>query len=182
MKKKSKIARFFGHLHTVNKHRRLVRRLCFKCGLYKQGLFHDLSKYSPVEFFNGVKYYTGTASPHVGERKEKGYSDAWLHHKGRNKHHLEYWVDGKPVEMPLNYFIEMLCDRIAASKTYLKINYQDSSPLEYYNSHRDENPFNENTRFMLEDMLHFLATNGEYSFFQYLKMMYKVYKKTGKII
>ena len=101
----NKWQKFWGHLRTVHKHRKMVRKLCFKCGLYWQGLTHDLSKYSHTEFWNGVKYITGTASPHVGERKVKGYSDAWLHHHNRNKHHAEYWVDivdGKsvPVNIP----------------------------------------------------------------------------------
>ena len=25
--------------------------------------------------------------------RDRCYSSAWLHHKGRNKHHLEYWID-----------------------------------------------------------------------------------------
>lgn len=28
----------------------MVLRYCFKCGLYKQGLLHDLSKYGITEF------------------------------------------------------------------------------------------------------------------------------------
>ena len=145
------VKRFFGHLKTVHKHRKMVRKLCFKCGLYWQGLTHDLSKYSPTEFWNGVKYFTGTASPHVGERKEKGYSDAWLHHHNRNKHHAEYWVDivdGKsaPAYMPFKYLAEMICDRIAASMIYLGDKYTDAAPLEYYKSHMDENQFHPMTK------------------------------------
>ena len=136
----------------------MVRKLCFKCGLYWQGLTHDLSKYSPTEFWNGVKYFTGTASPHVGERKVKGYSDAWLHHHNRNKHHVEYWVDivdGKstPVRMPFKYLAEMICDRVAASMIYLGDKYTDAAPLDYYLSHMDENQFDEATRTTLETAL-----------------------------
>ena len=98
---------------------------CFKIGLYKQGILHDLSKYSPSEFWVGVKYYQGTQSPNNAEREALGYSSAWLHHKGRNRHHYEYWLDytatGKrgeivPVPMPDRYIAEMLSDRNAASK------------------------------------------------------------------
>ena len=157
--------RFWGHLRTVQKHRKAVRKLLFKCGLYWQGLTHDLSKYSPTEFWLGVKYFTGTASPHVQERKETGYSEAWLHHHNRNKHHAEYWVDivdGKSVHigMPYNYLIEMVCDRVAASKTYLKDKYTDEAPLAYYNAHTDENEFAEETREELEAMLEFIAVRG----------------------
>ena len=81
------------HLKTINHHKWLVCQGCFKVGLYKQGLLHDLSKYSPTEFLVGCKFYQGTRSPNNAEREVKGYSAAWLHHKGRNRHHYEYWLD-----------------------------------------------------------------------------------------
>ena len=159
--------KIIGHTKTVNKHRRKVRQLCFKCGLYWQGLTHDLSKYSPVEFWNGVRYYTGTASPHVGERKEKGYSDAWVHHHNRNKHHGEYWQDidpatGKacPIQMPTKYLKEMICDRVAASMIYLGDKYHNRAPLEYYQSHMDENQFDIHTRTLLEYYLKKISECG----------------------
>ena len=67
----------------------LVMKNCFRCGLYWQGLTHDLSKLAPVEFWAGAKYWQGTCSPNNAQRQAEGYSAAWLHHKGRNKHHLE---------------------------------------------------------------------------------------------
>lgn len=158
--------RLIGHIKTVHKHRKMVRKLCFKCGLYWQGITHDLSKYSPIEFFNGVKYYTGTASPHIGERKEKGYSDAWVHHHNRNKHHSEYWTDinengvACPISMPEKYFKEMICDRVAASMIYLGEKYQDTAPFDYYLSHKDENQFTTNTALQLEHYLKSIAENG----------------------
>jgi hypothetical protein len=165
--------RFFGHLSTVNKHRREVRKLMKLCGL-RGGWRHDLSKYSPVEFWNGVKYYTGTASPHVGERKDKGYSDAWLHHKAHNKHHAEYWCDivnGKtqPIDMPVDYFVEMICDRIAASNIYLGDKFTHSAPLQYYLSHRDENQFSENTATLLHIALTRYERLPEYLFWEWMR-------------
>ena len=116
---------FWGHLRTVHRHRALVRKYCFRLGLYWQGLTHDLSKYSPVEFWAGVKYFQGDHSPNDAQRRAYGYSAAWLHHKGRNRHHFEYWTDyglkGEGVvgvEMPKKYVAEMFCDRLAASKVY----------------------------------------------------------------
>ena len=111
------------HFRTITKHKQMVMENCFKVGLYKQGLLHDLSKYSWEEFRIGVKYYQGDRSPNAAEKEEKGYSVAWLHHKGRNKHHFEYWIDFAPDksaglignEMPLKYLVEMVMDRIAAS-------------------------------------------------------------------
>ena len=130
---------FNGHLHTVNAHRRLVRKYCFKLGIYRQGLMHDLSKYSPSEFIPGVKYYQdGHRSPNNAQREDEGVSKAWLHHKGRNKHHFEYWidydVDGSRtvlagMKMPVKYVAEMFCDRIAASRIYNKEKYKDSDPF-----------------------------------------------------
>lgn len=157
--------RFWGHLRTVQKHRKAVRKLCFKCGLYWQGLTHDLSKYSPTEFWLGVKYFTGTASPHVGERRKKGYSDAWLHHHNRNKHHSDYWMDiemGRPtpVDMPLKYKVEMFCDRVAACQIYLKDKYSDSAPLSYFLGHTKENLMSSSTQEWLLNTLSVLDIYG----------------------
>lgn len=176
--------RFFGHLRTVHKHRAMVRKLCFKCGLYWQGLTHDLSKYSPVEFWNGVKFYTGTKSPHVGEREKYGYSKAWIHHHNKNKHHAEYWQDigrdGKAtaITMPSRYLVEMLCDRLAASKIYLKDKYTNEAPFDYYYSHKDENQFNQATRVMLQYSLATLANDGEEEFFA---LMHRILKEDKNI-
>ena len=174
----NKFKRFWGHLRTVQKHRKTVRKLCFKCGLYWQGLTHDLSKYSPTEFWLGVKYFTGTASPHVGERKEKGYSDAWIHHHNRNKHHAEYCVyikDGKstPAKMPLKYLAEMICDRVAASMIYLGDKYSDDAHWEYYISHLEENQFHPDTQ---ADLGMFLMAIKEHGLNQVLKDVKKYIK------
>jgi len=133
---------FYKHLHTVNRHRRLVRHYCFRLGLYWQGLTHDLSKYSPTEFWRGCKYFQGYRSPNDQERLMTGQSRAWLHHKGRNRHHFEYWIDyqlqtdGTVVmgggKMPKKYVAEMFCDRIAACRVYQGDKYTDASPYEYF--------------------------------------------------
>lgn len=167
------LKKFIGHLKTVNKHRFTVCKLCFHCGLYWQGLTHDLSKYSPVEFINGVKFYTGTASPHFGERKLYGYSKAWLNHKGRNKHHGEYWQDigedgfTHPIPMPEKYLREMVCDRVAASMVYLGDKYNNWAPWEYYRTHKDENQFHQETRDRLE---RYLCDIGSYGFDMAMKL------------
>lgn len=170
--------RLFGHWNTVRKHRREVRRLCFKCGLYWQGLTHDLSKYSPVEFFNGVRYYSGKQSPHVAERKENGYSVAWLHHKAHNKHHCDYWLDNitgetESVEMPRKYLIEMVCDRIAASKCYLGKSYTEQAPRDYYLSHFNEGRIHATSRYYLHLFLFELAANGEEGMLQLIQSYLK---------
>ena len=126
------------HFCTITKHRHVVFRDCFRVGLYWRGLVHDLSKYSPTEFWSGAKYYQGTRSPNSRQRELIGYSTAWMHHKGRNKHHYEYWTDidpktkhYRPVPMPRKYLVEMVMDRIAACKIYHGKAYTDADALAY---------------------------------------------------
>lgn len=168
---------FVEHFKTITHHRHLVRRHCFAVGLYWQGLTHDLSKYSPVEFLVGARYYQGNRSPNNAEREAKGYSSAWLHHKGRNKHHLEYWIDyslneGAPMagmKMPVRYVVEMFCDRVAASKTYNKEQYTDADAYNYYIKSREHYLIHPQTAELLEQMLVMLRDEGEEKTFRYIR-------------
>ena len=130
------IGNFFRHLHVVNKHRFKVFCLCCKAGQVWRGLVHDLSKYSPEEFWEGVKYFEGNYSPIRNCMIENGYSRAWLHHKGRNKHHYEYWYDYSTNEqtpiIPYKYFVEMVCDSLAAGIIYQGKNWNDEYQLSYW--------------------------------------------------
>lgn len=169
--------RFFGHLHTVNSHRRRVRKHCFKCGLYWQGLTHDLSKYSFVEFWTGVKYFQGNRSPNTAEREEKGYTLAWLHHKGRNKHHMEYWIDYaidndhgmEGMKMPNRYVVEMFCDRVAACETYQKDKYTLKSAYDYYQKGKARYMLHPDTRALLVELLTMLYEKGEDETYKYIR-------------
>lgn len=164
------------HFITITKHRHKVIAHCAKAGILWQGLFHDLSKYSPKEFCAGAKYYKGTESPNVGERRENGYSSAWLHHKGVNKHHFEYWTDYSvverrvvPIKMPLRYAAEMFCDRVAASKIYNGDKYTDSDALNYFLPTKATRFIHPETSDFLEKLLRMLADEGEEKTFSYLK-------------
>jgi len=157
---------------------------CRKAGIFWQGMGHDLSKYAPVEFWNGAKYYYGTQSPNVGEREKKGYSTAWLHHKGRNRHHFEYWTDYSaalrkvvPVKMPLRYVAEMFCDRVAASKIYKGASYKDTDPLDYFMGGKECRFIHPETSDMLEKLLRMLAEEGEDKTFAYLKKLVRSKKE-----
>lgn len=169
--------KWFEHLKTVNEHRRLVREGCFRLGLIKQGLLHDLSKYSPSEFIVGARYYQGYRSPNNAEREARGYSAAWLHHKGRNKHHYEYWIDysateGKgmvPARMPDRYLAEMYVDRVAASKIYNGENYRDDMPLKYFLKGKPKILMEKHTKFTLELLLRMLAEEGELATEEYIR-------------
>lgn len=157
------------HFLTITRHRHQVMKLCFGVGLYRQGILHDLSKYSWTEFSVGAKYYQGDRSPNDAERQDRGVSYAWLHHKGRNKHHLEYWVDYDPTrqkllagaKMPVKYVVEMYCDRVAACKIYHKDAYSDSSALEYFDKGRSKELMHPESAALLRDMLSYLAEHGE---------------------
>ncbi len=170
------IQKAIGHFNTITKHRHKVISHCAKAGILWQGIKHDLSKYTPTEFIPGVKYYTGIKSPNEGERAEFGYSKAWMHHKGRNKHHFEYWTDynineGKvcPVPMPYRYVVEMFCDRVAASKIYNGATYKDADALEYFLKRKGTRFIHQTTSDQIESLLLMLAEKGENETFKYIK-------------
>ncbi len=170
-----------GHFATITAHKWRVMKYCFASGLYWQGLTHDLSKYAPVEFLPGAKYYQGHRSPNEIERIEKGYSAAWLHHKGRNKHHIEYWIDYTPtgdhhmggMKIPEKYVYEMICDRVAASETYMKDAYDQGAALAYYERGKHHYMLHDETRALLEELLTMVAQQGEAATFAEIKRRYR---------
>ena len=168
------------HFVTITRHRWLVRKGCFRVGLYWQGLTHDLSKYSPTEFLVGARYYQGNRSPNGAEREEKGFSQAWMHHKGRNPHHYEYWTDMSPVTrcyesfpVPRRYLAEMVMDRRAACIVYEGENYHPGSELEYFFRSRERVLMHPQTQRELEHILIMLRDQGEQETFAYLKQILK---------
>ena len=164
------------HFKTITYHRWLVRQGCFQVGLYWRGLTHDLSKYTPTEFWVGAKYYQGNRSPNAAEREEKGYSEAWMHHKGRNKHHFEYWTDmnrqtrryeSKP--MPRTYLVEMVMDRRAACMVYEGGSYTDASAWRYFQRSPDKEMMHPDLVRELEYLLKMMMEKGENETFCYIK-------------
>lgn len=172
-----KLKNGWHHFCTITKHKWIVMRQCFRVGLYRQGIMHDLSKYSPEEFRTGVLYFQGNRSPNAAEKEEKGYPRAWLHHKGRNKHHYEYWIDLsvdkaeglRGMKMPVRYVVEMFMDRIAASKIYAGQDYTDSHPLDYYKKSKNYMTIHPDTRKLLERLLLMLSRYGEEKTFAYIR-------------
>lgn len=142
------LKKFFGHLSVVSRHKWGVFKNCVKCGIPLRGILHDLSKFSPTEFFESVKYFQGNRSPIGACRRDKGMSYAWLHHKGRNRHHTEYWYDPECAEQPLmpyKYAVECICDKLAATKTYAGKSYSPEMPLEHYKKYGEKTPTNKKT-------------------------------------
>ena len=167
---------FTGHTKTILKHKKEVLKNCFKCGLFVQGITHDMSKFSPTEFIPGVMHFQGDRSPNEGERDDYGYSKAWMHHKGRNKHHFEYWTDYNkqtrklmPVRMPKRYVVEMFCDRVAACKTYHGKAYKDSDAYDYYLKSRSHYIIHPETDKLLETLLKMLSEKGEEKTIRYIR-------------
>ena len=170
--------KLIGHFSTITKHRHKVIAHCKKAGILWQGLFHDLSKYTPTEFIRGVKNYNdGIKSPNEKEREQKGYSIAWMHHKGRNRHHFEYWNDYNPkirqitaVKMPINYVKEMFCDRVAASKIYQGEKYTNQHPYDYFMRGKPRRMLiHPETSDLLESWLKILADEGEDKVFEVIR-------------
>ena len=153
-----------SHLHTINKHKLKVTWLCFRCHLYKQGLLHDLSKYSYIELKTGFHYYQGFRSPIDAEKEEKGYSLGWLHHKGRNRHHTEYWCDTSAPDatpiMPYKFVAEMLCDKMAAGIIYEGKNWTKEYELQYWLNEKDKVLVNSKIKDLVTDCLTQVAEKG----------------------
>ncbi len=170
-----------AHLRTVLRHRHQVMLHCIRAGIPLQGLLHDLSKFSPTEFIPGALYFQGNRSPNEAEREHQGYSAAWMHHKGRNRHHFEYWSDYnpktrryEPVPMPTRYLIEMFCDRVAASKIYRGADYRQTDPLKYFESGLERGrPIHPKTAKQLHFLLKMLAEKGEAKTFAYIRRLEK---------
>lgn len=157
---------YFKHLRTVNKHRRYVRRNCFKLGLYKQGVLHDLSKYSPAEFITSARYFQGDRSPIDAEKEAKGYSLAWQNHHNKNKHHWEYWTDFDnkgnvtAAKMPFKHVLEMACDYIGAGMAYEGKDFTKCSPLNYVEARMHARHYHPDTLALLVLLLRMVAVHG----------------------
>lgn len=170
----------WGHFKTITKHRHKVMRLCFRIGLYRQGLMHDLAKYSPTEFPKGCIYFQGDRSPNNKEREVTGISLSWLHHKGRSKHHFEYWLDYdetrpgcmRGMRMPRRYIAEMFCDRLAACQTYEKDKYTQKSPVNFFYRGMGRYFMHPETRKEIGYLLTYYAEHGEDETVRYIKHEY----------
>ncbi len=179
------LVRAWRHFRTITKHRHTVIYYCARAGILWQGLGHDLSKYTPTEFLSGVKYYQGFRSPNEAEREDLGYSRAWMHHKGRNRHHFEFWTDYDPslrgkirtIEMPYRYVVEMLCDRLAASRIYNGKNYSKDAPLKYFLPAKPRRMIHPATSDCIENLLRMVAEKGEDEVLLYVKQTVKEDRK-----
>lgn len=171
--------KYWEHFKTITKHKLYVTYFCFRCGFYTRGLLHDLSKYSPTEFFSSGKYWTGNRSPIDNEKDDIGYSLAWQHHKGHNPHHWEYWIDNvgtrknTPCRIPYEYVVEMICDWLAAGIVYSKqkpdFDKPYAGPREHYDKNKPYRIFHEDTQKLIEYFLGIIKDKGINEFIRVVK-------------
>ena len=84
---------------------------CFRYGLIIRGLLHDNSKFLPDEFFPYAKHF-------YKKKDSEMFLKSFRKHASRNDHHWQYWENkGKPICMPREAMIEMICDWVAMAKT-----------------------------------------------------------------
>ena len=76
-------------------------------------------------------------------------------------------------KMPLKYLVEMVMDRIAASKTYKGKDYTDASPWEYYVQGKAYMIVAPETEKLLEKLLIMLKDEGEKKTFAYIRVLLK---------
>ena len=176
-----------GHFCVITHHKIVVWKLAIKAGIPWRGFVHDLSKYSPVEFFSGVRYFEkGKRSPIAKEKEEKGYSEAWLHHKGRNKHHPEYWHDHLAKEetpiIPFCYVCEMICDQLSAGIVYQKKAWNKEYQLQYWERQKERFLLHPALKEMLQEVYTQVAQKGiqEVITKQNLKKLYEKYTNEYK--
>jgi hypothetical protein len=141
-------------------------KACFKCGLIKQGLLHDLSKYSITEFKSSAKFFQGKSSAIDAEKRINGYSLAWQHHKGKNKHHWHYWTDfedGKLIALliPPKYLSEMICDWVGAGKAYNKGKWNIDIFKIWYNLNKSSMILHSETRKCIEELIEHAKTEKD---------------------
>ena len=131
------------HFKKINSHKWHVFRYCMKAGIPWRGIKHDMSKFSPTEFWESVRYYQGNRSPIDACKEAEGVSKAWMHHKGRNSHHYEYWQDnfdkgGEPVIMPFKNVLELLCDYLGAGRAYMGKEFSYNAELAWWQAKKSK--------------------------------------------
>ncbi len=158
------IKKMWNHFKLITKHRWLVFKFCTKVGLFWRGLVHDLSKYTPTEFWESSKYYVGYKSPIQVAREKREYSAAWLHHKGHNKHHEEYWYDfNAPIKAPVipyKYAVEMICDMLSAGSVYKGKEFTKEYPLWYWENIKNKDLFHPKMQNFFKNIFEEISNEG----------------------
>ena len=176
------------HFKKICKHKYYVGKYCWKIELYWQSITHDLSKFSPIEFFESVKYYQGNRSPIDACKEKNGYSKGWLHHKGRNPHHYEYFVDnldlgGTAIQMPFKYAAELICDYLGAGQAYMEKNFSYQAEYKWWLD-KSSKPLliHPQTKKFIDITLYNLSTTNNPNLLLNKKTLLKYYKLAEKMV
>lgn len=154
------------HFKTVCRHKAVVFRECKACGITRQGVVHDLSKFGITEFAPSARFFQEGRSPKEIEKEKTGYSVAWQHHKGHNPHHWEWWTDfaadGSVIanKMPYKYVVEMICDWVGAGMVYSGEKWTQEEPLNYYYKCRNGRHFHPDTEKLIVRFLECIRDEG----------------------
>ena len=173
----NKLKTDFKYIKQILLHKKYVLEECTACGIFWQGIKHDLSKFSKEELVPSAMYYDYDNVERTDEIA-KNYAKAWCHHKGRNPHHWEYWIDisseGNIItnKIPYKYVVEMVCDWIGAGKVYEKTKWDQSSPLAYYSAVRKGRHFHPETEGLILMFLHCIKNDRLDEFHKMAKAQY----------
>lgn len=159
------------YLSYVLRHKWFVFVAACKLGIPWRGLVHDLSKFSPAEWFPYVEHFHGKKAKawrdNTGYYKPTDTGDpafdvAWLHHANHNDHHWQYWTqvedDQKSVKvhpMPDARRREMLADWRGAGRAQGK-----PDTLAWYTKNRDKMLLHPDTRAWIEEQLGYSVINA----------------------
>lgn len=157
------------HFKNTCKHKWWVFYYSWFFGIPWRGFMHDWSKFSPVEFFESVKFFKGDSSPINEAKKIQGISFAWHHHKAHNPHHYEYWTDcydtGTVARiMPWKCVLELVCDYLAAGRTYNDFKKEEKftlqKELDWWNNCKDGKCIHPLTKKLISAILEMIVKNG----------------------
>lgn len=115
---------------------------------------HDKSKYEDEEYYAYLNYFYPTDD---NPKDEDEFNKAWLHHQRVNPHHWQYHVLIKdsgeliPLDMPIEYICEMLCDWHSSSATD-----PESTAYKWYQDNKDKMLLSNNTRKIVEKYINYL--------------------------
>ena len=102
-----------------------------------------------------------------------------MHHRGRNKHHYEYWTDNYDagttcIKMPYKYVLELVADYLAAGRTYRGKGFTFVDEYEWWMKCKDYKKIHKDTKDLITQMLYNLAYRRD------SKEVFKMYKNLIK--
>jgi len=153
------MSKHWKYLKYVLRHKWYVLIECWRMGLYRQGIVHDLSKFNPKSWIVYANHFYGDRPPAMAEtgyhrRDDTGDSDfdyASQNHAYTNPHHWEFWgiVNGDGVwsyqPMTDKYRREMIADWRGAGKAQGK-----PDTRAWYKANQDKIKLHDETRQWVE--------------------------------